>query len=116
MNTESYLEKNPIVAKFIKELTEFQHTYHKTHFKVLYDINPNQWDTVVEVGSKYIKITVNRSCWGFISRVDGMLGGFPIKKGDLLKAASRSAPAKHSRGNIVDGTARYSAYGPEYMR
>jgi hypothetical protein len=58
---------------------------------------------------------VGTSCWGFISRVDGDLKGSPIKKGDLLKAATWKAPAKHARGNIIDGTARYSTYGPEYL-
>jgi len=26
------------------------------------------------------------------------------------------APAKHARGNIIDGTARYGVYGPEYIK
>ena len=51
----------------------------------------------------------------FISRVDGDLKGSPIKKGDLLKAATWKAPAKHARGNIIDGTARYGVYGPDYL-
>ena len=50
-----------------------------------------------------------------ISRVDDVLKGAPIKKGDLLKAATWKAPAKHARGNIIDGTARYGVYGPEYL-
>jgi len=32
-----------------------------------------------------------------------------------MKAASRDSPAKHSRGNIVDGTARYGVYGVQYL-
>jgi hypothetical protein len=54
--------------------------------------------------------------WGFISRYDGEYKELPIKKGDLLKAASRDTPAKHSRGSIIDGTARYGVYGVEYLR
>ena len=38
-----------------------------------------------------------------------------MMKGDLLKAATWKAPAKHARGNIIDGTARYGVYGPEYL-
>jgi hypothetical protein len=53
--------------------------------------------------------------WGFISRYDGDYKGVPIKKGDLMKAASRDSAAKHSRGNIIDGTAKYGVYGVAYL-
>jgi hypothetical protein len=53
--------------------------------------------------------------WGFISRFDGDYKGVPIKKGDLMKAASRDSPAKHSRGNIIDGTAAYGVWGVNYL-
>jgi hypothetical protein len=48
--------------------------------------------------------------------VDGDLKGAPIKKGDLLKPATWKAPAKHARGNIMDGSAQYSVYGPSYIK
>jgi hypothetical protein len=67
-------------------------------------------------GKKYIKIIRDTSCWGFISKEDGFLKGSPIKVGDLLKSAGWSTPAKHSRGNIIDGTASYSMYGPSYLK
>ncbi len=73
-------------------------------------------DLNVEIGNKFIRLWDGTSCWGFISRVDGDLKGSPIKKGDLLKPASWKAPAKHARGNIIDGTARYGVYGPEYIK
>ncbi len=76
---------------------------------------PGLVDSFVEVGNKFIRIWHGTSCWGFISRVDGDLKGSPIKKGDLLKAATWKAPAKHARGNIIDGTARYGVYGPDYL-
>ena len=71
-------------------------------------------------GTKYLKLDVVEQgraahVWGFVSLVDGTLQGAPVKVGDLLKAASWKAPAKHARGNILDGTAKYSPYGPEYM-
>jgi hypothetical protein len=72
-------------------------------------------------GTKYLKLeTVEANSrvsrvWGFISTVDGTLHGAPVKVGDLLKAATWKAPAKHARGNILDGTARYGPYGPEYL-
>tara|TARA_B110000238_G_scaffold143741_1_gene155038 strand:- start:590 stop:733 length:144 start_codon:yes stop_codon:yes gene_type:complete len=36
--------------------------------------------------------------------------------GDLLKPASWSAPAKHARGNILNGSASYDSYGPNYLK
>ena len=105
-----YLKGNPIVANFINKLN----IQRKDHY-VKADM-VSQWkELIVEVGQKYIRLWVGTSCWGFISRVDGDLKGSPIKKGDLLKAATWKAPAKHARGNIIDGTARYSTYGPEYL-
>jgi hypothetical protein len=70
----------------------------------------------VQIGSKFISIAHNGSRWGFISRYDGTFKGRPIRKGDLMKAASWKAPAGISRGNIGDGTARYGVYGPEYVK
>ena len=105
-----YLKGNPIVAKFIDEVNTKRLKYYTTANMV------NQYqDLVVEIGNKYIRLWVGTGCWGFISRVDGDLKGSPIKKGDLLKAATWKAPAKHSRGNIIDGTAKYGVYGPEYL-
>jgi hypothetical protein len=105
-----YLKSNPIVAKFIEKLnTERKEYYEKASM-------PNQYkEVVVEIGNKFIRIWEGTGCWGFISRVDGDLKGSPIKKGDLLKAATWKAPAKHSRGNIIDGTAKYGVHGPSYL-
>jgi len=47
--------------------------------------------------------------------VDGLLKGAPIKKGDLLKPAGWRTPAKHSRGNIFDGTDKWTFHGPAYL-
>jgi hypothetical protein len=41
--------------------------------------------------------------------------GVQINKGDLMKAAGWNAAAKHSRGNVIDGTAQYGPYGPTYL-
>lgn len=67
-------------------------------------------------GSKFIKILDNGSAWGFISLFDGEFKGAPIRKGDLMKAASWAQPAKHSRGNIFEGTDSWGHYGPDYLR
>jgi hypothetical protein len=66
-------------------------------------------------GGKYIKIFDGNSIWAFVSMVDGVNKGVRIKKGDLLKPAGFSSPAKHSRGNIFDGTDKWEYYGPAYL-
>ena len=69
-----------------------------------------------EKGNKYIKLIEDTAVWGFISMVDGELKNSPIKKGDLLKPAGWITPAKHSRGNIFDGTDSWGFYGPDYLK
>lgn len=101
---------NPIVDKFIEKVNTEIQSYYSTN---LSNLTPNPME--MRVGTKFIKLISNGSVWGFISRYDGEYKGVPIKKGDLMKAASRDAPAKHSRGNIIDGTARYGVYGVTYL-
>lgn len=112
MNTkaENYLKNNPIVAEFVENVNSKIEEYYN---KSLSSLTPPKLE--VEIGNKFIKLISGSSVWGFISRVDGELKGALIKKGDLLKPASWKAPAKHSRGNIIDGTARWGVYGPEYL-
>jgi hypothetical protein len=105
-----YLNGNPIVKKFIDEVNEKRKEYYKGN-----SFMDGKTDLIIEIGNKYIRLWSGTSCWGFISRVDGDLKGAPIKKGDLLKPATWKAPAKHARGNIIDDTARWSEYGPEYL-
>lgn len=63
-------------------------------------------------GPRYVKIMLDngtsRSAAAFIDKATG----------DILKAASWSAPAKHARGNIYDRSTwrGMSAYGPQYLR
>jgi hypothetical protein len=66
-------------------------------------------------GNKFVKLMHGSTVWAFVSMVDGDHLGAPIKKGDLMKPASLRAAAKHSRGNIFDGTAKYGMYGPKYL-
>jgi hypothetical protein len=83
------------------------------------------WDTnfsykpyeslTAEKGNKYIKIMDGTTIWAFVSMVDGENKGALIKKGDLLKPASLKTPAKHSRGNIFEGTDVWEFYGPKYL-
>lgn len=106
-----YLKGNPILKKFLDEVNKEISEYYILH---LANLTPEL--LTFEVGSKYIRIWKGKSCWGFISRVDGMLKGAPIKKGDLLAAASWKSPAKHSRGNIIDGSAKWDVYGVQYLK
>ena len=69
----------------------------------------------INKGSKFYKIIINNSVWGFIARIPMIHKGVQINKGDLMKAAGWNAAAKHSRGNVIDGTAQYGPYGPMYL-
>ena len=55
-----------------------------------------------KVGNKYIKVfSEGGSVWGFVVNTDN---DKKFKKGDLLKAAGYSAPARNfARGNILEG-------------
>jgi len=106
-----YLNGNPIVQNFINQVNIQRKDYY-----VKADMYSQWRELTVDVGNKFIRLWDGTTCWGFISRVDGDLKGAPIKKGDLLKPATWKAPAKHSRGNIIDGTAQYGVYGPSYIK
>ena len=68
-------------------------------------------------GRKFIKVVNDNSVWGFVAKVDGVHKGVPMLKGDILKAAGWSAPAKHSRGSIFDKEFHksFSWTGPNYL-
>lgn len=58
---------------------------------------------------KRYRISQNGSAFCFVD----------IATGDVLKAASWLAPAKHARGNIFDehnGLSKIGPYGPQYLR
>lgn len=62
-----------------------------------------------KVGSRYIKIIRDGSAHCFVDRTNG----------DVLKAASWNAPAKHARGNINHydfGLGCMGMYGAAYLR
>jgi len=53
-----------------------------------------------KVGKKYIKFTSGNSVWGFVVLENDK----KFQRGDILKAAGRSAPARNfARGNILNG-------------
>jgi len=69
----------------------------------------------IKKGQKYMKIMDKSTVWAFVSMWEGVLKGSFICKGDLLKPASYSTPARHSRGNIFDGTDKWEFFGPKYL-
>ena len=74
-------------------------------------------DLKLKSGRKFIKVVNGNSVWGFVAKVDGTHKGVPMLKGDILKAAGWSAPAKHSRGSIFDKDFHksFSWTGPNYL-
>jgi hypothetical protein len=68
----------------------------------------------VKAGRRYIKVIREGSVWGFIVPDDQ---DKKFRKGDILKAAGWSTPARNSaRGNILDGGYSVSWTGPNYLR
>ena len=74
-------------------------------------------DLSLAPGRKFIKVVEDSRVWGFIAKVDGVHKGLPMLKGDILKAATWRAPAKHSRGSIFDSKMHksFSWTGPNYL-
>ena len=74
-------------------------------------------DLKIKTGRKFTKIIEGNRVWGFVSRVDGVHKGAPIKVGDIMKAAGWATAAKHSRGSIFDKEMHesFSWTGPNYL-
>ena len=79
--------------------------------------NTKTLDLTLKPGRKFIKVVEDNRVWGFVAKVDGTHKGIPMLKGDILKAAGWSAPAKHSRGSIFDKDFHksFSWTGPNYL-
>ena len=70
----------------------------------------------VKPGSKFDKIIMDNSVWGFVAKKDGVHKGISYDEGDVFKAAGWRAPAKHVRGSIYDtNTDWYAWTGPNYL-
>ena len=70
---------------------------------------------VVKEGQKYIKISTRNgnSAWGFIVNTDN---DKKFQKGDILKCAGYSAPARNkARGNVLSGGFNIQWTGPLYL-
>jgi len=79
--------------------------------------NDKKLDLSLKPGRKFIKVVEGNRVWGFIAKVNGVHKGLPMLKGDILKAATWRAPAKHSRGSIFDSEMHksFSWTGPNYL-
>ena len=70
----------------------------------------------IKPGRKFDKVIHGTSVWGFVAKTDGMLKGIPYFVGDVFKAASWAAPAKHVRGSIFATEQNWFAWtGPNYL-
>ena len=70
----------------------------------------------VKPGRKFDKVLHGGSVWGFVAKKDGVLKGIPYFVGDVFKAASWAAPAKHVRGSIFATEQNwYQWTGPNYL-
>jgi hypothetical protein len=70
---------------------------------------------MVEIGNRYAKIINNHESRGQTS----VYCFVDLLNGDILKAATWRAPAKHARGNLFDksnGLSRMTPYGTSYLR
>ena len=89
--------------------------YAKWSGRVEYTSGIERVNITTKPGRKFIKIIRDNSVWGFIAYADGMHKGVPMKRGDVLKAASWNAAAKHTRGNIFNDNQDYFRWtGPDY--
>jgi len=91
----------------------------KNGTKELSDINKEMIEEFNEavrfnVATKYIKVTVGGSVWGFVVNTDA---DKKFKKGDILKAAGWATPARNAaRGNVIEGGYNISWTGATYLK
>ena len=80
-------------------------------------VGQKKLDLKLKKGRKFIKVIDANRVWGVVAMVDGVHLGVPMLKGDIMKAAGWSAPAKHSRGSIFDKDFHesFSWTGPNYL-
>ena len=117
----NYGDGSPDVTEFFED--EVEEVDFDTAFQIFYNgcirINHNHsvenYPNIavdkfsVNKGRRYMKVVRRGSVHCFVDRTNG----------DVLKAASWNAPAKHARGNIFDednGLGSMGEFGPAYLR
>ena len=112
--TEKTMTKNGLSFDnaVVNLLNKIQENYTSRNYG-----NDKKLDLSLASGRKFIKVVDGSRVWGFVAKVDGTHKGLPMLKGDILKAAGWSAPAKHSRGSIFDSEMHksFSWTGPNYL-
>ena len=100
--------------KAMDNLLKIQEAYVNWRSPGMYN---KKLDLSLKPGRKFIKVVEGNRVWGFVSLVDGVHKGAPIKVGDIMKAATWRAAAKHSRGSIFDAEMHksFSWTGPNYL-
>ena len=114
------IKPNPMVGDFDKAMDRLLDNIHKDYegwsSRIEYSSGAERVNITIKPGRKFIKIIRDTSVWGFVAKSDGIHKGVPMKMGDVLKAASWRAPAKHTRGNIYDKNQNYFRWtGPDYL-
>ena len=108
------IKPNPIKGDFDEAMDNLLNNINTDYHKGF----PKNKDMVLSLvaGRKFVKVVNENSVWGFVAKKDGEHKGLPMKAGDVLKAASWRAPAKHTRGNIFDKNQNYFRWtGPDYL-
>lgn len=105
-NTKPVNSIQEFETQLVNQLTEHYNQYN--HVSVP--------EIKINKGNKFYKVIVGSSVWGFIARIPFVHKGIQLQKGDLMKPAGWSAAAKHPRGNVIQGTAAYTPYGPVYLK
>ena len=100
--------KNDIIDWVDNTAMNVIHTYYKANLTTLIPTPLS-----VKFGNKFAQVWQGRIIWAFIALTDDATKN--QLAGDLLKPKSWRAPAKKSRGNILDGTANFGPYGPTYL-
>ena len=98
------------IEQFVTVVKAIRNEYYARHFPSL-----EVEDIRIKWGRKYAKLVVvtpegrDGSVYCFVN----------IENGDILKAASWNAPAKHARGNVNSddlGASAVGPYGANYLR
>lgn len=114
MNNRKVMDRDGLAARVDGFVAEAKRIIDEHYAKDLKSLKPPRVD--VEIGPRYIKLVradvagSSRSVHCFIDRSNG----------DILKAASWRAPAKHPRGNVFEedfgvSSSGLSSYGVRYM-
>ena len=115
--TKNGLSFDDAMNNLLDKIQESYDTWGKPERKMGTMNLKNKLDLSLKPGRKFIKVVEGTRVWGFVAKVDGTHKGLPMLKGDILKAATWRAPAKHSRGSIFDSEMHksFSWTGPNYL-